>query len=537
MAYYDYYQNSLPGWGTEGYQTSGIMPPRPSYQPQPNWTGADYYSAHADSLRDSSVFNYVWSKVRDLFTGGVSRSHARHWWKRVYGGLVDPSQLLPRELGAAAGYEAFRMWEAHNGIYALPLSEDRERQREALIGIAAAEATRLWAYTTRPYDKYGRMEASEVAAGTVSRIFLKTYNNNLDSYEPYSNSRVRRRSFGSRYGEPYGASEEDLYDDPLDESYASDTLADEPDIIGPGSGYYPRRNHRLGLGRRRSSFRRSPSPVGRNGTVYAGRSVSPAMGDYLTAPRGVSPVPRPRSVSAIRSPILDGGFNQRTLRTPLPGGHRSLTPLPYGGRSPSPYMGAGMAMGGGMGAGPMPPYAGGMGMGGGLGGGLSPYAGSAVGSLGGNPETVSSLAAMGANESNIVMDPVLGPGVKGTYFPEAAARGISGGGMGMGGMGAMGGGMGAMGGGMVAMGTGYGALGGAPGYGAMGGAGYGGGLGGGIGYGSNVGYGTGMGGGAGFIPPLETDIGSQYLSTPGYGRNPMRRSRSFTGRRHSRYGY
>jgi len=52
---------------------------------------------------------------------------------------VDPSQLPPRDLGAAAAYEALRIWETHQGIYAAPLPEDRERQREGLVAIAVAE--------------------------------------------------------------------------------------------------------------------------------------------------------------------------------------------------------------------------------------------------------------------------------------------------------------------------------------------------------------------------------------------------------------
>ena len=47
--------------------------------------------------------------------------------------------MPPAEIGAAAAYEVFRTWRYHYGIIAQPLSGDRERQREALIGLAVGE--------------------------------------------------------------------------------------------------------------------------------------------------------------------------------------------------------------------------------------------------------------------------------------------------------------------------------------------------------------------------------------------------------------
>lgn len=57
--------------------------------------------------------------------------------------MVDVSQLLPQEIGAAAGWETIRLWQSHQGVYRQPLSDDREREREALIGLAIAEGTSL----------------------------------------------------------------------------------------------------------------------------------------------------------------------------------------------------------------------------------------------------------------------------------------------------------------------------------------------------------------------------------------------------------
>lgn len=71
MAYYTYYQNSQPTWGTQQYQF--LPPPMPMYQPQPSCKssllfitrlspsylnqghGGDYYRAHSDSP-DKCVF-------------------------------------------------------------------------------------------------------------------------------------------------------------------------------------------------------------------------------------------------------------------------------------------------------------------------------------------------------------------------------------------------------------------------------------------------------------------------------------------------
>ncbi len=47
--------------------------------------------------------------------------------------------MAPLEVGAAAAYEAWRTWKAHYGVYGQPLSGDRERQREALTGLAVGE--------------------------------------------------------------------------------------------------------------------------------------------------------------------------------------------------------------------------------------------------------------------------------------------------------------------------------------------------------------------------------------------------------------
>lgn len=62
--------------------------------------------------------------------------------------------MAPLEIGAAAAYEAWRNWKAHYGVYAQPISSDRDRQREALIGMAVAEGMRQNVHQLFAIDSY-----------------------------------------------------------------------------------------------------------------------------------------------------------------------------------------------------------------------------------------------------------------------------------------------------------------------------------------------------------------------------------------------
>lgn len=46
---------------------------------------------------------------------------------------------MPHEIGAAAGYEAYRTWKYHGSLMQ-PLGGASEREREALVGMALAES-------------------------------------------------------------------------------------------------------------------------------------------------------------------------------------------------------------------------------------------------------------------------------------------------------------------------------------------------------------------------------------------------------------
>ena len=47
--------------------------------------------------------------------------------------------MLPAEIGAAAAYEAYRMWKHHRGVLFDPLGGVLERERDALVGLAIGE--------------------------------------------------------------------------------------------------------------------------------------------------------------------------------------------------------------------------------------------------------------------------------------------------------------------------------------------------------------------------------------------------------------
>jgi len=137
--------------------------------------------------------------------------------------------MQPHEIGHAAAYEAYRTWIHNSSIYE-PLSGDIERQREALTGLAVAEASRLLQYSSHPMDNYAYLAASEAAAHTASYIFYQSRDGEYRSRsqhrqsfdDPYALddtlfSRTRsqsahghrsrsRSSFSRRRGIPYSSS-------------------------------------------------------------------------------------------------------------------------------------------------------------------------------------------------------------------------------------------------------------------------------------------------------------------------------------------
>ncbi|KAK0241982.1 hypothetical protein EDD85DRAFT_422283 [Armillaria nabsnona] len=225
MSYAYYHQ--APGWGSNQFHFGA--PPAPTFQPQPSWGGMDYYRAHALNQADPHLFDNAWNRVRDFGSNsgglGVGINEARHWHSRAYGGLGELNQMLPQEIGHAAAYEAYRTWIHNSSIYE-PLSGDFERQREALIGLAVAESSRLLGCASRSMDHYARSAAAEAAAMTASIIFYWSRDHDDDyrgrgsQVDPYDDryeydsdvlhghhrgrSRSRRRSHSvNSYNMPY----------------------------------------------------------------------------------------------------------------------------------------------------------------------------------------------------------------------------------------------------------------------------------------------------------------------------------------------
>ncbi|TRM69740.1 hypothetical protein BD626DRAFT_475127 [Schizophyllum amplum] len=307
MAYNYYRQNGQGGWGTNQYQFG--PPPTPGFHPQPSWGGLDYYRAHALNP-DESLYQHAYETIRAPVPGiGVGLHEARHWHRRAYGGMADPTQLTPEEIGYASAYEAYRVW-IHNADIVQPVSGDPERQREAMIGLAVAEAARALQYSGRVWDTYSRNRAADVAAATASIIYEQVADNIEDEYE-FGGRRPRSRrgsvaSIGSAYADDY---------DPYQADYRA----------------RPRR-------RRSVSHRRSYS-----------------QGPPLTP----SPMPYAGSASMTPGVGVAGSASSAGSYSPYQGQQ-------YGG---SQYAGSGSAYGGGMGSAMGGDMMGGMGTAGSMGGG------------------------------------------------------------------------------------------------------------------------------------------------------------------------
>jgi len=100
-----------------------------------------------------------------------------------------------------------RLFKYHKSIYRQPLMDDRDREEEALAGLAIAEATKLWSYCQRPSDKYGRRETCEMAAATAERLFRRG-GDRSDNYESGSYGSYGRSSRSNDYS---SASDDDDY--------------------------------------------------------------------------------------------------------------------------------------------------------------------------------------------------------------------------------------------------------------------------------------------------------------------------------------
>jgi len=129
--------------------------------------------------------------------------------------------MMPADIGHAAAYEAYRTW-IHNSSLHEPLSGDPERQREGLIGLAVAEATRLLQFSNRGMEGYSRGAAADAAAATAAIIFYDRGERDEDGHRSRSRSRSRHHHHDHDHDHGRrGSFSSNGYDDP----YASDAFA------------------------------------------------------------------------------------------------------------------------------------------------------------------------------------------------------------------------------------------------------------------------------------------------------------------------
>ncbi|CAE6486851.1 unnamed protein product [Rhizoctonia solani] len=290
MAYYDYYRQRNPSaWGRP--ESLLDSPPAPGYQPQPQWRGFDYYRAHHGSARDPSLFDSVLGRMRSHFRSPISRRDAEILHRDVYRGMVDVATMMPAEIGAAAGYEAWRFWEHHRGIYRQPLMDDREREGEALIGLAVGEAEKLWDYTRRRRGDHAQREALEVAAAVAMKLFRKGgghhHHSSVRYEEPYlmSDSRYPHHRHGHHHGYSSGPDSSDLdygRSPTLRSAYSPALTAGAIPIAGSsygGDGYHRRRSS--------SFYGQHPQHLGTSPYIpESALSTSPNMGPLIVPTTG-----------------------------------------------------------------------------------------------------------------------------------------------------------------------------------------------------------------------------------------------------------
>ncbi|RDB25311.1 hypothetical protein Hypma_008059 [Hypsizygus marmoreus] len=365
---YNYYQQAQPGWGTSQFQFG--PPPTPNFQSQPNWGGMDFYRAHAQTS-DPSLFDHAWNRVRD-YSGssipgvGVGLHEARHWHRLAYGGIGELSRMLPAEIGHAAAYEAYRTWIHNSSIYE-PLSGDVARQREGLIGLAVAEATRLLPFAGRQMDHYSHMAASDAAAATASVIFFQSREERDGGGYRRSRS-LSRPGSSSSYGDYYA--NDDALTNPYYRSQSRHRSRSRSrarpviQIPGGGAGYSP-----MSGGGYPGSGYATPIPPGVASSYGGQSSYSPYGGGGMpmTVPPGT---PYPQTAMPMGVP---GSYQGSSMPMGVPGSYQG-SGMPMGipmsasshhrGRTSSmsygqaPYMGTamstgGMQMGTAMGAGGM----------------------------------------------------------------------------------------------------------------------------------------------------------------------------------------
>ena len=367
MSAYDFYRTNAGGWGTN--QIRFGPPPPVQFQPQPTWGGYDFLRAHSNMTPDPALWQRALGRISSgapLDPLGVGLNNARLYHHRLFGGLASMIDMLPQEIGHAAAYEAFRIW-IHNSQLYEPLSADPLQQREALIGLAVAEAMRLFQNTTLRMDNIGLYPAIEAAAATAAMLFQEV----LASEGMGAMGMGTNPAMGGTAGMVPGAAY----------SGATGALGAAGDPIAGGLGaagttsltnaYMSDYDAPWFTGRRGMLGAGYDNPIQLSGT-YLTRSVSPynvadtsvavsrarSLSPYNIA--GTSPAISPvRSVSPYNVTSASPGAYTTTTTTPVggvsPGGYASSAAMPIAGTSmgihpaattmTTPYNGALAAMG------------------------------------------------------------------------------------------------------------------------------------------------------------------------------------------------
>ncbi|VDC04112.1 unnamed protein product [Peniophora sp. CBMAI 1063] len=197
MSVLAHYRDRLRGWGSQDMSFS--TPPPLSYSPRPHWGGLHHYMAHASAVEPNPEIYEMALERAESGALGVGLHEARHFHRHAYGGLMDLARLSPAEIGHAAAYEAFRYLLHHEPLYE-PLADETEREREVLVSLAVAEATKLWREAPRFNDEYGLQTACSSAAATAS--LLHSQKCDIGEIGPdYLTQRNASRPYGDTYAE------------------------------------------------------------------------------------------------------------------------------------------------------------------------------------------------------------------------------------------------------------------------------------------------------------------------------------------------
>ncbi|TIC73056.1 hypothetical protein E3Q00_03335 [Wallemia mellicola] len=178
----------------------------PNYTGSPSWQANDFFNAHSRTLglsRDRfphSWFGELWAAIRSILRIGGSHveeaqlAHSKYY----YQGYFEPPYST-RELAAAAGYQAFLIWENHHTILMPSFVPAMKEVLEWISGIAIAESCKLCEELAFTNEKDIR-EACEWAAKTSQKCYEETHSR-IKRFRRHSvgNQRRHQEYYNSKY--------------------------------------------------------------------------------------------------------------------------------------------------------------------------------------------------------------------------------------------------------------------------------------------------------------------------------------------------